>query len=61
MTKFTSFNKKTSKSWLIPMIFIKKLLKIQQNPNYLPIQKSLKMQPKITSTSTFPTILPRLT
>ena len=27
--------------------------------DYLPIQKSLKMEPKISSTSTFPTIIPK--
>ena len=26
---------------------------------YLPIQKSLKIEPKISSTSTFPTIIPK--
>ena len=30
MTNFTSFNKKTLKSWLIPTIYLKKMLKIQE-------------------------------
>ena len=33
--------------------------KSQQITHYFPIQKSLKMLPNISSTSTFPTIMPR--
>ena len=40
-------------------IIRKKGIKMQQNLYYLPIQKSLKILPNISSTSTFPTIIPR--
>ena len=61
MTNFTSFNKKTLKSWLIPTILIKKMQKLKEICVYLPIQKSLKILPNMASTSTFPTILPKPT
>ena len=49
-----------SSSKIIKKFNLKKtiLLKIYMS-NYLPIQKSLKIEPNISSTSTFPTILPR--
>ena len=34
-------------------------LKNPLNDNYLPMQKSLKILPNISSTSTFPTIIPK--
>jgi len=37
----------------------KKRVKTQEILGYLPIQKSLKMLPNISSTSTFPTIMPK--
>ena len=38
---------------------VKGALKTRKTAYYLPIQKSLKILPNISSTSTFPTIMPR--
>ena len=49
-----SKNKKT----LIILAYLNKRNPIKKI-NYFPMQKSLKILPKISSTSTFPTIIPR--
>ena len=59
ITFFTRFEFHCSNKPYLSTKIIKIVSKIQQKLYYFPIQKSLKILPNISSTSTFPTIMPR--